>query len=80
MKKIITTLLLSIIFISCNNTKSRNTNENEIFTTKLGRYDKVFRTTIIDSCEYLYADQGSNGQIITHKGNCKFCEERKKNQ
>lgn len=32
-----------------------------------------YHTVVIDSCEYI---KGFN--TLTHKGNCKFCEERKK--
>lgn len=34
-----------------------------------------YHTVVIDSCEYI---EGFNK--LTHKGNCKFCEERKKNR
>ena len=34
-----------------------------------------YHTVVIDSCEYI---KGFN--MLTHKGNCKFCEERKKNR
>lgn len=34
-----------------------------------------YLTVVIDSCEYI---EGFNK--LTHKGNCKFCEERKKNR
>ena len=34
-----------------------------------------YHTVVIDSCEYI---EGIN--TLTHKGNCKFCEERKKNR
>lgn len=33
-----------------------------------------FRTITIDGCEYLMYDR----RIIVHKGNCKFCEHRRK--
>lgn len=34
-----------------------------------------YHTVVIDSCEYI---KGFN--TLTRKGNCKFCEERKKNR
>lgn len=38
------------------------------------------RTYIIDSCEYIgYIGYGS-GDIIAHKGNCRFCAERRKQE
>ena len=33
------------------------------------------RLEIIDSCEYLFYDRG-----VTHKGNCKFCKERRQKE
>ena len=31
----------------------------------------------IDSCEYIGVLQGLNGDWATHKGNCKYCKQRK---
>lgn len=31
---------------------------------------------VIDSCEYLFC-RFDRGALFTHKGNCKFCEERR---
>lgn len=36
-----------------------------------------YNTEIIDSCEYLVRHEGYYG-YMAHKGNCKFCEERRK--
>ena len=36
-----------------------------------------YYTEIIDSCEYLVRHEGYAG-YMAHKGNCKFCEERRK--
>lgn len=36
-----------------------------------------YNTEIIDSCEYLVRHEGYAG-YMAHKGNCKFCEERRK--
>ena len=38
-----------------------------------------FRVCIIDSCEYIHMSNG-NGAYYTHKGNCCFCKERRKNE
>ena len=42
-----------------------------------------FRIVVIDSCEYIYgvrkSGDGHRGYgFLAHKGNCKFCEERRK--
>jgi hypothetical protein len=43
---------------------------------------KGFRVIEIDSCEYLirrmYGHRGYGFGLMSHKGNCKFCEERRK--
>jgi hypothetical protein len=31
---------------------------------------------VVDNCEYLYGPWG-NASVLTHKGNCKYCAERK---
>jgi hypothetical protein len=48
---------------------------------------KGFRVIEIDSCEYLirrmYESRGQFGYgfgLMSHKGNCKFCEERRKQE
>lgn len=36
-----------------------------------------FKVMIIDSCEYLFYNSiSSGGDLLTHKGNCKFCEDK----
>jgi len=37
----------------------------------------MIRTIVIDSCEYL---QYSLGQGFSHKGNCRFCKERRQKE
>ena len=42
-----------------------------------------FRVVVIDSCEYIYGvlksfDNHRGYGFLAHKGNCKFCEERRK--
>ena len=34
---------------------------------------------VIDSCEYIGVINGRRSDILTHKGNCRFCEQRRKN-
>ena len=40
---------------------------------------KGFRVIEIDSCEYLIRSGYSFG-LMSHKGNCKFCKERRKQE
>lgn len=47
--------------------------------------DIPIHSYIVDSCEYVgYVGEGTTysypGIFLTHKGNCKFCEERRKKQ
>lgn len=48
---------------------------------------KGFEVIVIDSCEYLissdkesYGTSGFGYGYFAHKGNCRFCEERRKNK
>lgn len=36
----------------------------------------VYTTTTIDSCEYIIQGSLLNRASITHKGNCRYCQER----
>lgn len=42
-------------------------------------YAEGFRISVIDSCEYIRYSNGW-GPEYTHKGNCKFCQERRKRE
>jgi len=37
---------------------------------------KDLKVYVIDGCEYIGKLRGGNSDVLTHKGNCKFCEER----
>lgn len=38
----------------------------------------LYRIEVIDSCEYISYALGLNGDgLLTHKGNCKYCKQRK---
>ena len=34
------------------------------------------RVVVVDGCEYLFVDEGSDRQAVAHKGNCRFCRSR----
>lgn len=57
--------ILALLFSAC---EQRGT----IF---VGPRNNHFELVEIDSCEYLI---GTGHAYITHKGNCKYCEARKK--
>ena len=42
--------------------------------------DTAYRTYIIDSCEYFGILDRSNGNFLSHKGNCSYCKERRQQE
>jgi len=78
-KKIIILFLLSFLLSSCN----FNENKNSSFKLKNNDNDITFTNyeiIVIDSCEYILYQSTYNYKEITHKGNCKFCAERRKKE
>lgn len=65
-KNLLAILLLAILFQGC---MEKRMTKREM--------EKEFVIYEIDSCEYLGKSVGTNVAIFTHKGNCKFCEQRK---
>lgn len=52
----------------------------EVRTEKvIDNYGAKWTVLEIDSCEYLYDFYGRAG-FLAHKGNCKYCEERRKSR
>lgn len=64
MKKIMLLLLSVIILTSCSEGNSVNNDKSDYYST-----------VVIDSCEYVSAFYK-----LAHKGNCKFCAERRKKE
>lgn len=60
-------LLVAVIFSSCK----------EVQTEKTILHDDFLKTIVYDSCEYVESNYTMN--VLTHKGNCKFCAVRAKN-
>lgn len=65
MKKLI---LLALAFIMCGCEKAKITNAYQVGTVK-------YYVVEINNCEYLRA-----GNHFTHKGNCKYCTERRRKE
>ena len=65
-------ILIAFIFFGCNEVNTP-TKTRQIVISKV---TEPLILVEIDSCEYLYAFL-RNGELLTHKGNCKFCEQRK---
>ena len=74
MKKLVLLVLIAVMMAGCNN----NTDDEYTAPYAHGGLESYvvgaqMYTVIIDSCEYV----GTRFQLA-HKGNCKFCIERKK--
>lgn len=69
--------MLSLVFLGCreySSIKSGASNDLEPQSS--------YQIVEIDSCEYIYLTRRPWGSemAIAHKGNCKYCEERRKNE
>jgi hypothetical protein len=64
MKKLILLALITLMMVGCVEKES-----NDNIAVNTGAYNP--HTSIIDSCEYVKWGYG-----LSHKGNCRFCEER----
>lgn len=63
-------ILVAFIFFGCEEAHRKN---SEFIISKGGSPLKIVE---IDSCEYFFGDWNYSS-VLTHKGNCKFCVERK---
>jgi uncharacterized protein YcfL len=67
MKKIILLALTALMMVGCE------------YHNPDGSYDTskslIMKTVVIDSCEYI-----SGYYILAHKGNCRFCKERRQKE
>lgn len=68
MKKISLLALTALMMVGCA----------EKSTQPIELHD--MRTYIVDSCEYVGLCIGYNEDILAHKGNCRFCAERRKQE
>lgn len=93
MKKIL--IILGIIsLISCNTRTEEQVVKDYQAKREKARQDSIievryhgFQVIVIDSCEYLIktekrggGDWSTRAGFMSHKGNCKFCEERRKRE
>lgn len=75
MKNIILLLLITLMMVSCECKTSAEIEEAKRLNG--------FNIVVIDSCEYLKksVENGTQGYgYFAHKGNCRFCAERKKQE
>jgi len=68
MKKILLFAVVALMMVGCSDDESDADG---------------FETIVVDSCEYLYKVIPSTGgayAVMAHKGNCRFCKERRKQE
>lgn len=85
--KLLLTILIIILLVGCKGKYTVDKNEprmdvivldqNKIDNEKVERSYNL-RTIVYDSCEYILVSDNPAGWAITHKGNCKFCQQRNK--
>lgn len=69
-------LLVAVIFCGCDD-MNRAEERSKVFKTAVEVNGYQISIIEFDSCQYLISGVGYS-QMMTHKGNCKFCEERSK--
>ena len=75
MKKIILLTLTALMMVGCYQAKANHDKQMEL----VGDYR--IKTIVYQGCEYVV--MGSHYKIhavITHKGNCRFCKERRQKE
>ena len=65
-------ILLAFILFGCEEVNTPIKNSEFVII----KNSTPLKLVEIDSCEYFFGDWG-NAAVLTHKGNCKFCEQRK---
>lgn len=73
MTKLITPLLILSLLAGCTEPDGQ---EREIKVRSHEAFFSSYEIVKIDSCEYLELVTGDR-YALTHKGNCKYCEQRK---
>ena len=76
----ITFAILNGIAIICTPVaKEKVSDPNDITNTIHRPAPNQIEIITFDSCEYIAYSIGYQEGILTHKGNCKFCQQRKSN-
>lgn len=80
MNKLLAVFALSLLLASCDmqDHSQRLADEAKLLkqlpsTGCLGN----FSVYVVDSCEYIGMGVGQRQSMFTHKGNCRYCEERR---
>ena len=72
MKKIILLALTALMMVGCEY-------RTDAEIRKAKRLDR-FNIVVIDSCEYVGKSIGGYNGVLAHKGNCRFCAKRRKQE
>lgn len=68
-KNIILLALTTLVMAGCDEKQSDGTYK-----------PYIYKTYIIDSCEYVGYAAGTRNDYLAHKGNCRFCKERRQKE
>lgn len=87
MKKFIILTLVTLIMVGCCESQETKSKQERV-ECKQERVEHDYSVIIIDSCEYIEktdnfaigADWGAKAGYVAHKGNCRFCAERRKQE
>ena len=87
MKKIILLTLVTLMMAGCCNPQETKSKQERV-GCKQERVGRGYSVIIVDSCEYIEktddyhvgADFGAKAGYVAHKGNCRFCAERRKQE
>lgn len=75
-------LVLTLLVSSCEQETVNNVEQTYRDNKSIEIFNNVhYQIVVIDSCEYIIGkdDYGYNGGFfLSHKGNCKYCENRNK--
>lgn len=95
MKRIFILFAIAISMIACSSESKPDTNvyhkterTNDVYRVPVIHMSEEnntvnLRVVVIDSCEYLVGNTSSGYEgygYLTHKGNCKYCAERRKHE
>jgi hypothetical protein len=69
MKKIIFIALAALMMVGCEEKQPDGTYK-----------PSFYRTYTVDSCEYIGYAKSSQYDFLAHKGNCRFCKERRQKE
>ena len=69
MKKVILLILAILAIVSCEYKTEADREEAKRLNG--------FNIVVIDSCEYIIQNRASGYSYFAHKGNCRFCKERR---